>query len=327
MTKPRSQLISYSDTPYYSITSRCVRRAFLCGEDPLTQKSYEHRRQWIEDRMRLLSSLFSIEICAFAILSNHMHIILKAVPEEASEWSDRDVIQRWLSIFRGPLIANQYLAGGEITQAEKETLSSLINLWRNRLTDISWFMKCLNEPIARQANKEDKCTGHFWESRFHSNALLTEEAVLTAMVYVDLNPVRAAIAKTPEESDHTSIKERLNPTFDLEAAVKSYCEHGGFSEQFLAQVNPICVRPLAEFAGAETECIQASGVQFHFNDYMELIDFTGRAIVENKTGHIDNKLPSILQRLSINHKTWFENALNFEALYFKRFAPRFLMSG
>ena len=116
MTKPRSQLISYSDTPYYSITSRCVRRAFLCGLDPLTQNSYEHRRQWIEDRMRLLSSLFSLEICAFCVMSNHIHLVIKAIPEEAEGWSDKDVIRRWLSIFRGPLIAHQYLSDSATSQ-------------------------------------------------------------------------------------------------------------------------------------------------------------------------------------------------------------------
>ncbi len=327
MTKPRSQLISYRDTPYYLITSRCVRRAFLCGEDPLTQKNYEHRRQWIEDRIRLLSSLFSLEICASVIMSNHIHLVLKAIPDEAIDWTEEEVVRRWLSLFRGPLIAHRYLSGELTSQVEKETISSLIECWRQRLTDISWFMKCLNEPIARQANKEDRCTGHFWEARFHSKALLNEEAVLTAMAYVDLNPVRAGISETPENSEYTSIKERLTPTFDLAAAVKTYCEHGGFSDHFLAEVNPIPVRPLAEFVAGETLINQNFCIHFHFNDYLELLDFTGRAIVENKTGDIDNSLPTILQRLSISHKTWFENALNFEALYFKRFAPKFLLTG
>jgi hypothetical protein len=77
-------------------------------------------------------------------------------------------------------------------------------------------MKCLNQPIAKMANKEDNCTGHFWEARFKSQALLTEEALITCMAYVDLNPIRALMANTPETSEHTSIKERIKPEFDLE---------------------------------------------------------------------------------------------------------------
>ena len=327
MTKPRRQLICYSDTLYYSITSRCVRRAFLCGQDPLTQKSYEHRRKWIEDRIRLLSSLFSLEILSYAVMSNHIHVVLKAIPDEASAWSDKDVVRRWLSIYRGPLIANRYLEGAELSLAEQETRLSFVKCWRERLTSISWFMKCLNEPVARQANKEDDCTGHFWQARFDSRGLYSEEAILTAMAYVDLNPVRALMAPTPEASPYTSIKERISPTFDLTSAVKSYCEHGGFSHQLLHKTDPIPVRPLAEFIGGQTRENQCSGIHFNFSDYLELLDFTGRAIVQGKSGHIDNQLPNILLRLTLKPKTWLENVQGFEALYHKRFAPLFLLTG
>ncbi len=88
MTLPRKQLIAVEDTPYYHITSRCVRRAFLCGQDSTTGKSYEHRRQWIEDRLRLLSSIFCIDIFSYAIVSNHIHIVLKLMPQEAEYWSN-----------------------------------------------------------------------------------------------------------------------------------------------------------------------------------------------------------------------------------------------
>ncbi len=327
MTRPRSQLIDYCEALYYHITSRCVRRAFLCGEDPQTQKSYEHRRQWIEDRLRLLSSLFTLEICTYCIMHNHIHIILKAIPDEADCWDDHQVIRRWLSIFKGPLIAHKYLSGESLSKAENDTLSTLLLLWRSRLTDISWFMKCLNEPIARQANKEDNCTGHFWEARFHSQALLDDQAILTAMAYVDLNPVRARIASTPESSKFTSIKERIHPAFDLNAAIKSYCEHGGFSDHLLSRNDPIHIRPLAQFTGGESLSNQDRGVHFDFKDYLELLDFTGQVIREDKTGFIDNTLPPILDRLSIDGKSWFENCQHFETLYYKRFRSKHLLTG
>ena len=220
MTRPRNQLVSLADTPYYHVVSRCVRRAYLCGTDPLTGQNYAHRRQWIENRIRILSSLFAIDICAYAVMSNHIHLAVKLCPKELDGLTDADIVERWTSLFKGPLLVQRWRAGEVLGSAELQAVSEYINGFRSKLGDLSWFMKCLNEPIARLANKEDKCTGHFWESRFKSQALLTEEALLSCMAYIDLNPVRAKMAITPEESNYTSIKERIRPSFNVESASK-----------------------------------------------------------------------------------------------------------
>ena len=161
MTKPRKELVSVSDTPYYHIVSRCVRRTFLCGYDSQTNTNYEHRRQWIVDRIQLLSSLFSINLCSYAIMSNHYHLVVHIDAEQTSKWCDYEVAQRWTAIYQGPLLIQQWLSGAVMNEAQQETVNDIINIWRERLSSLSWYMKCLNEPIARQANKEDKCTGHF----------------------------------------------------------------------------------------------------------------------------------------------------------------------
>jgi hypothetical protein len=220
MTRPRSLLISLDDTPYYHITSRCVRRAFLCGIDPSSGQCYEHRRQWIVDRIRLLSSLFAIDLCAYAILSNHYHLVLKVNQDEQKDISDDDIIDRWCSLFKGPLLIQQYRAGKSLEPFEMAAISDIVAVWRHRLGDISWFMRCLNQNIARQANIEEGCTGRFWECRFHSQALKTEEALISCMAYVDLNLIRASLAESPESSDFTSIQERINPCFCLASAVE-----------------------------------------------------------------------------------------------------------
>jgi REP element-mobilizing transposase RayT len=209
MTRARQTLVSLEATSFYHCISRCVRRAWLCRNDPYTGQNFEHRRQWVLDRMRQLSEIFAIDICAYAILSNHFHVVLHVDVEKAKGWSEREVILQWTQLYKGHPLADRYLAGDAMSAAEKDALSQLIEEWRLRLYDISWFMRCLNEYLAHKANEEDRCKGRFFEGRFKSQALLDEGALLTCMSYVDLNPIRASMCGTPEESDFTSIQERL----------------------------------------------------------------------------------------------------------------------
>ena len=319
MTRPRKELISISDTPYYHVVSRCVRRTFLCGFDQHTQQDYEHRRQWIEDRIRLLSSLFAIDICAYSVMSNHYHIVVKLAPQQSVEWSHQEVITRWTSLFKGPLLIQRQQQGGALSPAEQQTVSDIIEVWRERLADLSWFMKCLNEPIAREANKEDNCTGHFWESRYKSQALLSEEALLSCMAYVDLNPVRACMADTPEDSNHTSIKERINPQKPNQDVTENTLPSLALHHFSLP------IKPLLHFDGTITQATQ-TGIPFTWEDYLVLVDWTGRVVREDKRGAINHQLPPILERLNINTSIWMKNATQFEQQHSKRFRRRKIAS-
>lgn len=258
MTLPRAALIDPQCTPYYHCVSRCVRRAFLCGRDALTGYDFDHRRGWIEARLLRLADIFAIDVCAYAVMSNHYHLVLHLNTEQQQLWTAAEVIRRWQRLHRLP----DWLEG-----ADRERLSTTVNLWRERLGSISWFMKSLNEPLARLANKEDGCKGRFWEGRFRSQALLDEASVLKCMAYVDLNPVRAQIAETPEASDHTSVQARIEHRDAALAPMLGEVPHAAFS------------LPIKK------------------SDYLTLVDWTGRQLRAGKRGRVAAQLPPIVERL------------------------------
>ncbi|RTR37566.1 transposase [Shewanella canadensis] len=291
MPKPRSSQVSLEDTPFYHCVSRTVRRAFLCGIDNYSGQSFEHRRGWVEDRLLLLTSVFAIDIAAYAVMSNHLHIVLRIDSELAQAWTSIDVVNQWHQLFKGTLLTQKFAKGDAIESYEIETLNETIAEYRRRLMDISWFMRALNEPIARQANKEDNCTGRFWEGRFKSQALLDEAAVLACMAYVDLNPIRANMADTPEHSDFTSIQRRIKAAFKgLQSDV------------------------LLPFVGNERKNMP-NGLMFDIKDYLELVDDTGRVIRDDKRGAIKPGTVKILNRLNIPLENWLKVTSEFKYLF------------
>ena len=270
MTRARYQQVSLQDTPYYHCISRCVRRAYLCGDDPVSGKNFDHRKQWLVTHIKQLAAHFSMEICAYAVMSNHYHLVLYVNQAQAEAWTDNEVIERWTAVFprNGALI--ETLLKNKTTRAAQRQLQKNVSLWRQRLMDISWFMRCLNETLARAANREDECRGRFWEGRFKSQALLDNRALLACMAYVDLNPIRAAIAKTPEQSDYTSIQERIEHP-------DNHC--------------------LTSFSGLNND-----GLPCNLEDYLELVDWAGREVKCNKRGYIPANAPPILARLRMDTK-------------------------
>lgn len=285
MTRARYSQVSLDSTSYYHCICRCVRRAFLCGQDHYSGQDYEHRRQWVVDRLAVLGEVFAIDLCAYSVMSNHYHVVLRINQKKALSWSDQEVAERWMQLFRGPLIVTRWLKG-ETESAETLKALEIVQTWRERLYDLGWFMKCLNEYLARKANEEDCCKGRFWESRYKCQALLDEKAVLQCMAYVDLNPVRAAMAETPEESDYTSIQQRSE-------AVMSESE-----DNLKPTLLPMVAANTAEAEDDDTVC------RFRLMDYLELVDSTGRAVRDDKRGAISAHAAGVLDRLGIDEKAW-----------------------
>ena len=130
MTQKRSSLISLSDTCYYHCVSRCVRRSYLCGFDEYSGQSYEHRRAWVEERLLYLSSVFAIDICAYAVMSNHVHVVVHVDVDKALGWSDKQVLALWHTLYKGTLLTQKFIRNEALSQGQLTTLHETIEEYR-----------------------------------------------------------------------------------------------------------------------------------------------------------------------------------------------------
>ena len=203
MTMPRAHLVDPALTRWYHCVTRCVRRAFLLSEGEF------NRREWIEQRLQELAGIFAMSVGGFSVMDNHLHVLVRLDTEPAKNWSDEEVVRRWGRLFpprdksRQPLPVTKAWVEWRLQDAQWVATA------RERLQSLSWFMKCLKEPLSRLANRQDKVRGAFFEGRFKSVAILDEEALLATCAYIDLNPVAAGIVDVPEASPHTSITTRI----------------------------------------------------------------------------------------------------------------------
>ena len=200
----------------YHCFNRIVRRSFLCGYDSYTGKDYSYRREWLYQRLKYLAGYFAIDVLAYAILSNHYHLVLRNRPDEVEAMDDRTVVKNWLRICPKSQKQADGTAGPPTEpeiQYELKRPGRVAEL-RNRLSNPSWLIRQLSQYMGIRCNAEDEVTGHFWESRFGMTRLLDEEAVLACLAYVDLNPIRAHLIDSLEDYPYVSIGERLRTLDD-----------------------------------------------------------------------------------------------------------------
>jgi len=138
--------------------ARRVRRSWLCGFDEYLEKSFEHRKPWVEQRILQLGEIFACGIYAYAVMSNHYHLVVHMSPSAANDWSAYEVARRWVKLYPTGKSDTDQLKVEAIAANE-----TMIKTYRQRLTDLSWLMKSISEPIARRANAEDKVNGRFWQ--------------------------------------------------------------------------------------------------------------------------------------------------------------------
>lgn len=311
------------------VISRCVRRAFLCGQDPISGKSFEHRREWIRKRLEFLASIFAIDCLTYAVMNNHVHLILRSRPDIVRLWSDEEVVRRWLT-------ACPPWKNGKVSEADDLEINRITNdpgkvgELRSRLSDVSWWMRLTTQKIAQQANREDEVTGHFWEGRFQAQLLLDEAAVLACAMYVDLNPIRAAMAQSLEDSQFTGAQARVEDLKESKIVGQpSHARDGSKTTKRRQSAKPKRIRrwersrgrkrcgwltpiEIAESADPTgpdpSGCGRRASLKGFLNvpllRYLELLDWTGRQLRADKRGGIPDSVTPILKRLGLDSDSW-----------------------
>lgn len=197
---------------------------------------------------------------------------------------------------------------------------------RRRLSDLSWWMRCTAENIARRSNAEDGVTGHFWEGRFKAQLLLDEASLLACAAYVDLNPIRAALAETPETSEYTGAKARLDDLAERgdRQRISTHDWERSRGRAHSGWLSPIEINERTDTLGADVDrdgrrASKKGFLSVSMLEYLDLLDWTGRELRAGKVGSIPQHLDPILQRIGLDSHSWCDLVKRFGQV-FKRAA-------
>ncbi len=312
----RGEVIDPHQVTIVHAINRTVRRCFLMGEDPISGRNFDHRKQWIESFLQHFAAHFGIDLLCYAILSNHYHLILRTRPDVVETWDDTEVARRWL------MICPQRTVGGMPARPSEAELNSIRNCpvklaeIRKRLSDVSWWMRLLNQRVAQRANREDQANGRFWQDRFRAIRIDDEESLLACAAYVELNPIRAALAESLEQSEYTSIKRRIEseeackPSEPQESAAKR-------RDNFLARLTiDEKSDPLGPCVSDQPDrCSDKGFLSMTVADYIQLLDWTARELVPGKKGPTPLSYPPILKRLGLKKSSWRALVMQFEEVF------------
>ena len=311
----RAEVFDPKEVAILHICARVVRRCFLFGVDPFTGKNHDHRKVWIEDQLRLLAANFGIDLLAFAILSNHFHLILRSRPDVVDTWDDTEVARRWLMLCpkrkkkdRSPEEPNEF----ELNSIRNDP--ARLATIRTRLSNVSWWLRLLCQNIGTRANQEDKQTGKFFQGRYRAVRILDEESLLACAAYVDLNPIRAAMAETIETSEHTSVQRRIQALPQFEPSEPSPSTG---VDSFLS---PLAIDerhdPLGACANQTRErCSNKGFLSMSVADYLELLDVSGRMIRTDKSGTTPADVAPIFERRKLDREYWLLQIREFGRLF------------
>lgn len=289
MAIPRKYLVDKETPCFYHCISRCVRRAYLCGDDPHTGNNCDHRKDWLVNRMLELASIFSVELYAYAVMDNHYHLVLYLDPLAPEKWTNLEIAEKWLQAYPSKLDEPGFEQQRELKKQAIVASPTKLKEYRKRFGSLSWFMSRLNEPLAKLSNEEDIVKGRFWESRFTSVALLDESAVLSCMAYVDLNPIRAGMVENLQDSLYTSVKKRLEQL-----------QTGGTQPN---QLNKI-IRPMAK-------AVDGRVMNVKLNDYIQLVEWAGKSIVHPNKAAMPIHINTLLINMNLQPDNWLNQVKSF----------------
>lgn len=313
MTIARKHIYDVDEIGLYHCFSRCVRRAFLCGTDDYTGKNYDHRKQWLEELLEEATSCHVVDLISFAVLDNHFHVLLRNRPDLKRKLTPSAVARRWLLLH--PKRRDDKGKACEPTRKELREITrdpKRVKELRERLVNISWYIGYIKERLARRANKEDDVRGTFFEKRFEMRRLLTENAGLACSVYIDLNETRAKVAQTPETSTHSSIFLRIRGLQARRAGKKSKQD---MADRWLAPISATYLPQNQRFADKGWRPSDDPALALTIEQYLQLVDWSGRQVRKGKAGTIPAELAPILDRVGINSERWLDVLQSFGELF------------
>ena len=335
----RVEVFAADEVAIVHVMNRTVRRCFLLGYDPVSGRNHDHRKVWIDEQLVHQAKHFGIDLLCQAIMANHLHLVLRSRPDVVQEWNSEEVARRWLMLCperrdenRRPLTPTEFEINRLVNNKEK--LAAV----RSRLSDISWWMRLLCQNIAQRANREDGEVGKFWQARYRAVRLLDEVAILSCAAYVDLNPIRAAMAQTIANSDFTSAQKR-----SLDLAAESQRElqpdstgsdgpsgftHAAGMNDHRAAVNPGLSQHLAPVELKERDghpgpdanrdgvrCSNKGFLPISTARYLSLLEWTVRQQRAKETGRKPKQIRRLFKRLGISATAWNELVRNFGRLF------------
>ena len=315
----RAEQFHPSEIAVVHVMCRVVRRCFLMGSDTVSGKCYDHRKLWIEQQLERAAACFGIDLIAYSLMSSHLHLVLRSRPDMVASWDDTEVARRWLKLC--PSRKNKRDLAKEPTECALNSIRNdpdRVAELRRRLSDISWWVRLMCQRIAKRANAEDGLDGHFWQGRYKAVRLLDEAAVLACAAYVDLNPIRAAMAETIEDSEFTSAQRRVQSlTQPAEAEPSSHINRPPRSDACLV---PVHIDELRDGLGVQASksafrCSDKGFCTLTETDYLQLLDWTSRQIALGKRGSPPSEAPPIFERLRIEPVAWCRLVSNFGSLF------------